>query len=410
MVHSRLIVIKTSRQQSIGVNMRSPVIAFSIIAAAVSPTLVSGAPASPKLDNAIAHTTDAVSTHQLRDTVPAMPAPVGGSGASGALPLGALLGQAPTNAQPNRQNQDDPVHRTQAMKKAKEQAMQGQSSVPKAPAVPAVAHKAKRAGDQGTAGGNAYSGAASSSSGGDVVNEAQNGVVTNDAGANAPGGGGSSFSGFAFGGSGDGHGPGGNAYTGATGESRGGNVVNVEEGGAGANAGGDAATGIDNAGTTGNDAGGGGFSESGTAEGGDARGPPIPQDIQGFQKRAGDAGTAGGNAYSGATSDVSGGSVVNAADDNGAVANGGGNVAGGAGTTFSGDADGGNGNGLGPGGNAYTGASGPADGGSVYNFGGTIDNAADSTMSVPADTDVYEPDAAGGGGVSETGDATGGRA
>ncbi|KAJ3006394.1 hypothetical protein NUW54_g3958 [Trametes sanguinea] len=70
---------------------------------------------------------------------------------------------------------------------------------------------------------------------------------------------------------------------------------------------------------------------------------------QGFEKRAGDAGTAGGNAYSGATNDVSGGSVVNAADDRGAIANGGGNAAGGAGTTFSGDADGGNGNGLGPG-------------------------------------------------------------
>ncbi|OSD05950.1 hypothetical protein PYCCODRAFT_1474837 [Trametes coccinea BRFM310] len=380
--------------------MRSPVIAFSIIAAAVSPTLVSGAPASPKLDNAIAHTTDAVSTHQLRDTVPAMPAPVGGSGASGALPLGALLGQAPTNAQPNRQNQDDPVHRTQAMKKAKEQAMQGgQSSVPKAPAVPAVAHKAKRAGDAGTAGGNAYSGAASSSSGGAVVNEASDGTLTNDAGANAAGGGGSSFSGFSFGGTGNGHGPGGNAYSGATGDSRGGDVVNVDQDSADAAAGGGGGdvTAIDNAGTTGNDAGGGGFSESGSAEGGDARGPPIPQSVQGFEKRAGDAGTAGGNAYSGATSDVSGGSVVNAADDRGAVANGGGNVAGGAGTTFSGDADGGNGNGLGPGGNAYTGASGPADGGSVYNFGGTIDNAADSN-------------AAGGGGVSETGDATGGRA
>ncbi|KAI9066681.1 hypothetical protein FKP32DRAFT_1601614 [Trametes sanguinea] len=312
--------------------MRSPVIAFSLIAAAVSPTLVSGAPTSPKLDNAIAHTTDAVSTHQIRDTVPAMP------GAAGALPLGALIaGQAPTSNQPSRKDQDDPVHRTQAMKKAKEQAMQGgQGSVPKAPAVPAVAHKAKRAGDAGTAGGNAYSGAASSSSGGAVVNEASDGTLTNDDGANAAGGGGSSFSGFAFGGTGNGHGPG-------------------------------------------DDAGGGGFSESGSAEGGDARGPPIPQSVQGFEKRAGDAGTAGGNAYSGATSDVSGGSVVNAADDRGAVANGGGNAAGGAGTTFSGDADGGNGNGLGPGGNAYTGASGPADGGSVYNFGGTIDNAADSS-------------------------------
>ncbi len=43
------------------------------------------------------------------------------------------------------------------------------------------------------------------------------------------GGAGSSFSGFAFGGNGDGHGPGGNAYTGSTGASRGGNVVNTSQ-------------------------------------------------------------------------------------------------------------------------------------------------------------------------------------
>ncbi|CDO70265.1 hypothetical protein BN946_scf184942.g65 [Trametes cinnabarina] len=376
--------------------MRSPVIAFSIIAAAVSPTLVSGAPASPKLDNAIAHTTDAVASHQIRDVPAGIPAaPVGAS----SLPLGALLsGQTPPSGQPSRNNQDDPVHRTQAMKKAKAQAQSGQqNAIPKAPAVPAVAHKAKRAGDQGTAGGNAYSGAASSSSGGDVVNEADRGTLTNADGSNAAGGAGSSFSGFAFGGTGDGHGPGGNAYTGATGASRGGNVVNVDENPTtGADDGGNAdVAAIDNPAGS-NAAGGGGFSESGSAEGGDAAGPPIPQDIQGFQKRAGDYGTAGGNAYSGATSDVSGGSVVNSADDRGTVTNDG-NTAGGAGTTFSGDADGGNGNGLGPGGNAYTGSSGPAEGGSIYNYGGTIDNGADSN-------------AAGGGGVSETGDATGGRA
>ena len=46
----------------------------------------------------------------------------------------------------------------------------------------------------------------------------------------AAGGAGSSFSGFAFGGNGQGHGPGGNAYTGATGASRGGNVINTSEG------------------------------------------------------------------------------------------------------------------------------------------------------------------------------------
>lgn len=68
-------------------------------------------------------------------------------------------------------------------------------------------------------------------------------------------------------------------------------------------------------------AGGGGFSESGSAEGGDAAGPTPPA---GVRRRAGDNGTAGGNAYSGATSDVSGGSVVNSADDQGTITNDGG--------------------------------------------------------------------------------------
>lgn len=47
--------------------------------------------------------------------------------------------------------------------------------------------------------------------------------------ADPAGGAGSSFSGFAFGGNGMGHGPGGNAYSGATGASRGGNVINSSE-------------------------------------------------------------------------------------------------------------------------------------------------------------------------------------
>ena len=68
-------------------------------------------------------------------------------------------------------------------------------------------------------------------------------------------------------------------------------------------------------------AGGGGLSESGTAMGGNAARPPLPA---GVQRRASDSGTAGGNAYSGATSDVSGGSVVNSADEQGTITNDGG--------------------------------------------------------------------------------------
>ncbi|KAI0651587.1 hypothetical protein C8Q79DRAFT_1004867 [Trametes meyenii] len=357
--------------------MRSPVIAFSIIAAAVSPTLVSGAPASSHFDKALAKTDNL--PHDIRPFSGSVerrnvPGPVGDiikpfeSDA-----LGSVASKEATNGKTG--NKDvDPVSRTQAMRQAKANEEAPKTSLP-----------SKRASDQYTAGGNAYSGAAADSSGGSVQNEATDGGLTNDDGSNGPGAGGSSFSGFAFGGNGAGHGPGGNAYSGATGNSRGGDVINSAEDGQ--------ASDIEN--TTANNGAAGGFSESGSAEGGNAAEPQALS--TGVQKRAGDAGTAGGNAYSGATNDVSGGSVVNAADDDGTVTNDGGNNAGTAGTTFSGDADGGNGNGLGPGGNAYTGASGPARGGNVVNYGGTIDNAANSNV-------------AGTGGTSETGDATGGRA
>lgn len=149
--------------------MRSPVIAFSLLAAAVSPSLVSGAPASPKLDNALAQTENAASmTHAIRD-VPGV-GPVLTGLASGVTPHKAAAVQ-PT---------DDPVHRTQAMKLAKAQPQQGSGPV-KAAAIPAAAPKAKakRSGDNYTAGGNAYSGAAQDSSGGDVENDSQDGTITN---------------------------------------------------------------------------------------------------------------------------------------------------------------------------------------------------------------------------------------
>ncbi|KAI0828362.1 hypothetical protein BC628DRAFT_116000 [Trametes gibbosa] len=232
--------------------MRSPVIAFSLLAAAVSPALVSGAPTSPQLENAIAHPENAAHVvHGIRSfsaITGEIEHAVGGSPAAAAAP--------PAHS-------DDPVHRTQAMRLAKAQAESGQGPI-KAAAMPAAATpKVKRAGDQGTAGGNAYSGAASDSSGGDVENDASGGTLTNADGSNPAGGAGSSFSGFSKGGNGNGHGPGGNAYTGATGASRGGNVYNTVEGDPAA---GEEDVAMDN--TTANNAGGGGFSESGTAEGG----------------------------------------------------------------------------------------------------------------------------------------------
>jgi len=117
----------------------------------------------------------------------------------------------------------------------------------------------------------------------------------------------------------------------------------------------------------------------------------------GKTRRAQDSGTAGGNAYTGTTDSVSGGSVVNVAPDDATITNNGGNMAGSAGATESGIATGGNGDGLGPGGNAYSGSSGNARGGIVLNHAGVVDN--DSTTMT---------NTAGNGGTSFTGDAFGG--
>ena len=67
-------------------------------------------------------------------------------------------------------------------------------------------------------------------------------------------------------------------------------------------------------------AGTGGLSESGTAVGGDANRPAAFVQNN-MQKRASDSGTAGGNAYSGATSNASGGVLANDAGDQGTVDN-----------------------------------------------------------------------------------------
>ena len=153
--------------------MRSPVIAFSLLAAvAVSPTLVSGAPASsPKLDNALARTEN-LSSYQVRSTSD----PVGSIGKG----VENIEEKTPWSKHsdavpPPTTNVEDPRTRTEAMKKAKAQTNQPSVKA----AAPPVAKMAKRAGDQYTAGGNAYSGAASDSSGGDVQNVASEGGDTN---------------------------------------------------------------------------------------------------------------------------------------------------------------------------------------------------------------------------------------
>ncbi|KAI0706080.1 hypothetical protein BC835DRAFT_1409712 [Cytidiella melzeri] len=291
--------------------MRSPVIAFGIFAAAaVSPSLVSAAPTSPRINevSSVPHvaTADASAIHQPH------------------VPREADLPVL------------DESHNTHhaATKKHKSKSHH------------------KRALDGNTAGGNAFSGGTSDATGGTVVNEGsdENGdTITNDT-ANGAGTAGESISGDAEGGRGRGFGPGGNAYSGASGRASGGNAIN--DGGDIANEGGSNVGGDGNA------------SESGDAQGGNA------------VKRAYDAYTAGGNAYTGSSGDASSGSVINEADDEATVTNTGpgtnfGNTAG---DSTTGDAEGGQGDGKGPGGNAYTGFAGPTRGGNVVDEGGNIDN------------------------------------
>lgn len=70
--------------------------------------------------------------------------------------------------------------------------------------------------------------------------------------------------------------------------------------------------------------GAGADSESGSAVGGDADDDFDNDDDADLRKRSYDWGTAGGNAYTGATSNASGGNIVNNADNDGIVENAGG--------------------------------------------------------------------------------------
>lgn len=70
----------------------------------------------------------------------------------------------------------------------------------------------------------------------------------------------------------------------------------------------------------------GGFNESGDAQGGDAAGNIVDgvntnDGTSSRRKRAQDSGTAGGNAYTGASEDVDGGNVINHSDNDGEVLN-----------------------------------------------------------------------------------------
>ena len=86
----------------------------------------------------------------------------------------------------------------------------------------------KRTTDDGTLGGNAYSGNSGDVDGGDVVNKSNNfGMPTlMNMNSNNAGAGGGSLSGCSNGGHGNGRGAGGNSYSGSSGNAEGGSVWN----------------------------------------------------------------------------------------------------------------------------------------------------------------------------------------
>ncbi|KAK7694463.1 hypothetical protein QCA50_001649 [Cerrena zonata] len=120
-----------------------------------------------------------------------------------------------------------------------------------------------------------------------------------------------------------------------------------------------------------------------------------PHEDYAKNKRASDDQTAGGNAYTGNSGNVSSGDIDNIAGPDSTITNASGNNVGAAGQSVTGNGRGGEGKGRGPGGNAYTGSSGDANGGSIHNDAGTVQNMQDANN-------------AGDGGLSESGVATGG--
>ncbi|KAH9922002.1 uncharacterized protein BXZ73DRAFT_79799 [Epithele typhae] len=402
--------------------MRSPVIAFSLIAAAaVSPSLVSGAPTSPQLDQALRQTEAAAKTHQIRG----LPEPIGTVADTVTGLAGGAAPAAPgaPAAQPSKAAHtdiDEPLARTQAFRQNKGvpgvPSAQGQGQGagkgtnpaqnqqrPVAKAAPTDRQRARRADydsqyqyDSYKAGGDAYSGSSGKVDGGSAINNVDSYDRLHQR---------RSVHGFAFGGNGYGKGPGGDAYTGNSGTAEGGSIVNTNDGDFGYDDRydrynhnkynqqvGDGVA-VANTNAAGSNIGGtGGFSESGTAVGGDADykeydsgnyyynnrhndgyGDRYSEEDRPY-KRAEDKYAAGGSAYSGSTDDVNGGYIANKVSSEDTLTNTGANTGGAAGGTYSGDAYGGKGYGYGPGGNAYTGYSGNAAGGTVYNEAGMITN------------------------------------
>ncbi|THH32332.1 hypothetical protein EUX98_g1866 [Antrodiella citrinella] len=440
---------------SLSFNMRSPVLAFSILAATVSPSLIA---AAPTRNVGLSH-------RQIARQVPNLPvsAPNGVPSPPG---VGAVK-EVSSSTQSSNPRQQAKSNRPNNKSNHKED--RG----------PKPAHVDKRAYDGYTAGGNAHSGGSAPASGGNIANISEDPDVTqiNNA-SNAAGDGSVSATGDGIGGSGDGFGPGGNGSSGNSGPSRGGDIINEGRGGIantgpgantvgtggfsgsgdaiGGSAGGfrkrsyDGYTGGDigpevvtggeggatsesftgeavggngdgygpggnaysgpsgpsNGGfvfneggditnTASNAAPNGGVSDSGPAIGGNANGSGFQR--RSLRQRAYNDYTAGGNAVSGNSGSVDGGNVINEAGPDDDITNTGGNAAGDAGPSFSGEAVGGNGLGRGPGGNAYSGYTGSTRGGDVINEAGTVENTAGANTG-------------GAGNMNISGDAIGGDA
>ena len=173
--------------------MRSPVIAFSILAAAaVSPSLVAGAPTSPnpdaahsprQLSNAVMNHLDAPGLPIQPPVQPPVSVPQGASKALDAPgPLSGVLGGSSSDSQ-DKKKPDPAAHR---------QAEQ-QLHDPSSSSIDAYTSHTKRASDMNSAGGNSYTGAASDTSGGSVVSVAHGGAAAGDAATGVTNDGGSTY-------------------------------------------------------------------------------------------------------------------------------------------------------------------------------------------------------------------------
>ncbi|EED82890.1 predicted protein [Postia placenta Mad-698-R] len=213
--------------------MRSPVIAFTLFAAAaVSPSLIAAAPTSPNPGSSVRNSPRQVpplsglSTTQMKHLSD-----------DGPLPLPNLPADIDNKNSGDSGNQNK-GGQTPDGRRAAEQQLHNPAS---ASLDDYYSGHDKRASDEYSAGGNSYTGAAGDTSGGSAASASHGAGFNGEDGEGdgepgvdnvgnvAGGNGGDGFSGFSYGGDGDGKGAGGNSYSGAVGPSEGGDVVAASE-------------------------------------------------------------------------------------------------------------------------------------------------------------------------------------